>query len=101
MDCPLEKRELFLMFLNSIDSNFHFTTKVGGNKLCLLDVNLTLKDNKSQTTVYIKPTDSRLYLQADSCHHSFSILGIQEKIALRLHRICSTNEEYSNKSKEY
>ena len=33
MDCPLEKRELFLMFLNSIDSNFHFTTEVGGNKL--------------------------------------------------------------------
>ena len=28
---PLEKRELFLIFLNSIDSNLQFTIEVGGN----------------------------------------------------------------------
>ena len=98
---PLEKRELFLMFLNSTDSNFQFTIEVSGNELCFLDLKLTLKDNKIQTTVYSKPIDSHLYLQVDSCHHLRSILGIQEGVALRLRRICSTDKEYNNKPKEY
>ena len=96
---PLQKLELFLMFLNSIDSNLQFTIEVGGNELCFLDLKLTLKDNKIHTTVYSKPTDSHLYLQADSCHHLPSILGIQKEVALRLRRICSTDEEFNNKSK--
>ena len=48
---PLEILELCLMFLNSIDSNLQFTIEVGGNELCFLDLKLTLKDNKIQTTV--------------------------------------------------
>ena len=89
------------MFLNSIDSNLKFTIEVGVNELCFLDLKLTLKDNKIYTTVYSKPTDSHLHLQADSCHHLPSILGIQKGVALRLRRICSTNEEFNNKAKEY
>ena len=96
---PLQKLELFLMFLNSIDSNLQFTIEVGGNELCFLDLKLTLKDNKIHTTVYSKPTDSHLYLQADSCHHLPSSLGIQKGVALRLRRIYSTDEEFNNKSK--
>ena len=98
---PLEKYELFLMFLNSIDSNLQFTIEVGGNELCFLDLKLTFKDSKIQTTVYSKPTDSHLYLQADCCHHLPSILGIRKGVALRLRRICSIDEEYNNKSKKY
>ena len=88
-------------FLNSLDSNLQFTIEIGGSELCFLDLNLTLTDNKIQTAVYSKPTDSHLYLQADSCHHLPSILGIQKGVDLRLRRICSTDEEYNNKSKEY
>ena len=66
---PLEKLELFLMFLNSVDSNLQFSIEVGGNELYFIDLKLTLKDHKIQTTVYSKPIDSHLYLQADSCHH--------------------------------
>ena len=81
---PLEKLELFLIFLKSIDSNLQFTIEVGENELCFLDLKLTLKDNKIHTTDYSKPTDSHLYLQADSRHHLPSILGIQKEVALRL-----------------
>ena len=98
---PLEKLELFLMFLNSVDSNLQFTIAVGGNELCFLDLELTLKDNKTHTTVYSKPTDSPLYLQADPCHHLPSLLGIQKGVALRLRRVRSTDEEFNNKSNEY
>ena len=51
----LEKLELLLTFLNSIDSNLKFTIEVGGNELYFLDLKLTLKDNKSQTKVTIYP----------------------------------------------
>ena len=98
---PLEKLELFVMFLNSLDSNLQFTIEVSRNEFCFSDLKLTLKDNKIQATDYSKPTDSHLYLQADSCHHLPSILGIQKGVALRLRRICSTDKEYNNKSKEY
>ena len=53
------------------------------------------------STVFSKPTDSHLYLYAKSCHKSFSIRGIQKGVALRLRRICSTDNEYSSKSIEY
>ena len=98
---PLQKIELFLMFLNSIDSNLQFTIEGGGNELCFLDLTLTLKDNKIHTTVYSKPTDSHLYLQADSCNHLPPILGIPKGVALRLRRNYSAEEEFNNKSKEY
>ena len=43
----LENYELFLMYLNSIDANLKFTIEIGRNKLCFLDLKLTLKDHKS------------------------------------------------------
>ena len=98
---PLEKLDLVLMFLNSIDSNLQFTMEVHGYEFCFLHLKLTLKHNKTKTTVYSKPTDGQLYLQANSCQHLPSILRIQKGFALRLSRICSAEEEYSNKSKEY
>ena len=42
-----------------------------------------------------------MYLQANSCHQKSSINGIQKGVALRLRRICSTDMEYDNKSREY
>jgi hypothetical protein len=53
------------------------------------------------TSVYSKPTDSHLYLEADSCHQEASIQGIQKGVALRLRRICSSLDEFDNKSKDY
>ena len=97
----LEKLELYLMFLSSIDSNLQFTMEVGGNESCFWDLKLALKDYKIQTTVYSKPTDNHLYLQADSCHHLLSILGTQKEVGLSLRRICSTDQEYNDESKEY
>ena len=98
---PLEKPKLFLIILNSIDYNLQFTIEVGRIELYFLDLKLTLKEKKIQTTLYSKPTDSHLYLQADTFHHLSYILGIQKGVALRLRRIFSTDEEYNHKSKEY
>ena len=34
--------------------------EVFGNELCFLDLKINLKENKIQTTVYSKPTNSHL-----------------------------------------
>ena len=83
--------------LQSVDSKL----QSGGNGLCFLDLKLSLHDNKIPTTVYNKLTNDRLYLLEDSCHHLSSVLGWQNGVALRLCKICSTDKEHSNKSKEY
>jgi len=70
--------------------------------LNFLDLEIKLSsDNILTTTVYSKPTDSHLYLHADSCHNKSSINGISKGVALRLRRICSTDEEYLKKVNEY
>ena len=53
------------------------------------------------TTIYSKPKDSNLSLHADSYHKKSSIKGIQKVVALRLRHICSSDNDYTAKSKEY
>ena len=97
-----EKLNEFFTYLNSINSDLKFTMEIGRNKLCFLDLEITLtSENKLTTSVYSKPTDSHLYLHADSCHNKSSIDGIAKGVALRLRRICSTDEEYEKKAEEY
>ena len=88
-------------YINSLSDDLKFTMEISYNELCFLDLKITLKDNHLSTTVYSKPTDSHLYLHATSCHNSKSINGIPKGVALRLRRICSSENEYRNKSEEY
>ena len=88
-------------FINTLSPDLKFTMEVGGNELCFLDLCISLKDNLLATTVYSKKTDAHLYLHADSCHNKGSINGIPKGVALRLRRICSSDFNYDEKSKEY
>ena len=92
---------LFLNFMNSLDEKLKFTLEVGGLTLNFLDMNVSIIHGKLETTVYSKPTDSHLYLHATSCHKQSSVVGIQKGVALRLRRICSREEDFERKSKEY
>ena len=96
-----ERLQQFFNFINTLDDKLKFTMEIGGNTLEFLDLLITIVGNQLFTTVYSKPTDSHLYLQADSCHQKPSIKGIQKGVSLRLRRICSTLNEFDAKSKEY
>ena len=75
---------------------------VGQNdELTFLDLRIILKNNKLFTTVYSKPTGSQMYLHADSIHPKSTFTGIQKGVSLRLRGICSTDEEFNERSKEY
>ena len=87
--------------MNTLDEKLKFTMEYGGESICFLDLKISIMGNQLFTTVYSKPTDSHLYLQADSCHRKISINGIQKGVALRLRIICSTDEEYQEKAKLY
>ena len=96
-----ERLHEFHEFINSLDERLKFTIEVGGYVICFLDLRIGLFDGCLVTTVYSKPTDSHLYLQAESCHQEASIKGIQKGVALRLRRICSSLDEFDTKSRDY
>ena len=97
----IEKLHQLHDYINSLSRDLKFTMEIGGSELCFLDLKITLENNKLLTTVYSKPTDSHLYLHADSCHNHSSKSGITKGVALRLRRICSSDNEYHQKSIEY
>ena len=97
----LDRLNEFHDFINTLDVYLKFTMEVGGLVLCVLDLRIAIHEGRLLTSVYSKPTDSHLYLQADSCHQEASVKGILKGVALRLRRICSTIDEFDQKSKEY
>ena len=97
----VEKLYMFFEFMNSLNNDLKFTMEIGGKEICFLDVKITIVENKLQTTVYSKPTDSHLYLHATSCHNRASINGISKGVALHLRRLCSSDEEFDRQAAEY
>ena len=66
-----------------------------------MDLFIRIENGKLETTVYSKPTDGHLYLHNDSCHPRSTKLGVEKGVALRLRRICSTEDEFDKQSKDY
>ena len=97
----VERLNEFFEFMNSLSSDLKFTMEIGGKELCFLDVQISIIENRLETSVYSKPTDSHLYLHATSTHDKSSVNGIPKGVALRLRRLCSTDEEYDKKANEY
>ena len=89
----------FHRFLNSLDEDLKFTMEIARDCLCFLDLGISIVNNKLVITVYSKPTDGHLYLQSNSCHNPKSIDGIQKGVALRIRPICSSEQDYLEKSK--
>ena len=97
----LEELRVFTSYLSSIYSNIRFTVRFDCYKIEFLDVMVVKQNGRLETTVYSKETDGHMYLLPSSSHfHSVSD-NIPYGVALRLKRICSTEEEFSKKSIEY
>ena len=97
----VEKLESLYYLLNSLNSDLKFTVEVGGKSICFLDLKISKINGQFETTVYSKPTDAHLYLHAKSYPKASSIRRIQKGVALRLRRICSTDNKYPSKSIKY
>ena len=69
--------------------------------LNVLDLTLSLVDRFIQTDIYSKPTDHHMYLLCNSAHPRHCTKAIPFGVATRVHRNCSTNEKYDQRSGEY
>jgi hypothetical protein len=74
---------------------------MGGRSLHFLDLFITIVNNQLVTSVYSKPTDAHVYLNAKSSNPRSQIRGIAKGVALRLRRICSEDSDFHEKSKIY
>ena len=97
----VERLNNFFTVLNSFDQYLKFTMDIGGKSLNFLDLAISIEGNSLVTSVYSKPTDAHLYLDAKSCHPKSQILGIAKSVALRVRRICSDEDDFHKKSAEY
>ena len=73
--------------------------EIGGSNFHFLDLSIAIAGNRLVTTVYSKPTDSHLYLNAS--HPKSHIVGIAKVVELKLRRICSDDGDFQDKTKEY
>ena len=105
MDLQWRYKIQYLNYFNTIDASgkTRFTIKAENeNGLELLDLRLKLKGFKKITLdVHSKLTNSFTYVDLRTCYASRNINKIPEGIALRLRRICESNEKYKKRSNEY
>ena len=90
----------FTSFLNDIHPTIKFTCDHSFTSIPFLDVNVSLRNGKIVTDLYTKPTDKHQYLLHSSCHPIHTKRAIPFSLALRLPRICSTNETFTLRTNE-
>ena len=94
------KKNLWKQFLNKLNT-FHpamkFTAEYSKETINFLDVNVRLVEGELMTDLFVKPTDTHLFLDPSSSHPYHCNKGIPYSQALRLNRICSDNESFDKR----
>ena len=94
----------FLDFLNGIDetNKIKFTMQTADDSgIAFLDLKLIMQNGKISVDVFAKPTNSFTYVLPNTCYPSRNISNIPRGIALRIRRICDTDEKFCARSTEY
>ena len=85
----LDELNIYFNLLNSFHPSFKFTLNQSNKEIPFLDVKVIKTDSGLQTTIYIKPTDKKLYLNFHSNHPLHTKRSIPFSQFLRLKRIVS------------
>ena len=80
--------------LNSSHETIKFTHDVSPSKINFLDVTVLLHNNSIATDLHVKSTDTHKYLLSSSCHPNHIKRSIPYCLALKLRRICSTDDSF-------
>ena len=95
---------LFLEYLNKTDKTrkIQFTMQAAGDDgLEFLDLKLKMVNGKISVDVFSKPTNSFTYVLPSNCYPNRNIRNVPKGIALRLRRICDSDEKYDERSEEH
>ena len=95
----LDNLKIFVDYLNSIHPTIKFTSSHSATNVPFLDVNVSLtNDGNICTDLYTKPTVKHQHLLYSSCHPLHTKKAIPFSLALRLRRICSTDETFNTRA---
>ena len=94
-----ELRE-FLTHINEAHATIKFTWTWSRDQVNYLDVQIKNSNGMIETDLHIKPTDKHQFLFSSSCHPRGCKQSIPYAQALRLRRICSTNEVFNKRADE-
>lgn len=94
-----EEFEEFVKTLNSHDPSIQVKFEIDKDAINFLDTTMYrgpryLSDNKLDSKVYFKPTDTHALLHYNSFHPKHTFRGIVKSQILRFSRICTENEEF-------
>ena len=88
----------FVEYLNHAHSTIKFTTEWSNESVPFLDTHVSLTEGHLSTDLFVKPTDTHQFLRVDSCHPRYCKAAIPFSQALRMRRICSSNEDYHKRT---
>ncbi|XP_063819262.1 protein-glutamine gamma-glutamyltransferase E-like [Pseudophryne corroboree] len=88
----------FFAYLNHNELNIEFTFENSTTSINFLDVTIYMENNSLHTRCYTKPTDSGIFLRADSCHHPNWISAIPGGQLRRIKRNCSIPQSYNEEA---
>jgi hypothetical protein len=90
----LEALLQFIEYLNTRVPSIRFTHEYSDTNVSFLDTTVKLVNNKLESDLYSKPTDSHSYLMYDSAHPQRCKDSIPYGQFLRIRRICSQECDY-------
>ena len=102
----LQEHHKFFEFMNTIDTSgkIKFTMSIAKNNSILefLDLSLHInEENKVCADAHAKPSNSFICVLLSTCYPKKSINKVPKGIALRLRRICNSDEKFDIQSSEY
>ena len=83
---------VFVELFNHLDPSFKFTHEINTKQLHFLDILLHRTNNRIETDIYRKPTDSQQYLHFSSNHPRHVKRNIPYISAKRIFRIVSNSD---------
>ena len=95
----LDNLKIFIDYLNNIHPTIKFISSHSSTNIPFFDVNVSLtNDGNISTDLCTKPTDKHQHLLYSSCHPLHTKKAIPFSLALRLRRICSTDETFNTRT---
>ena len=98
--CRRDELEDFIDFVSNFHPALQFTSTITETELPFLDINLRISEDRIQTSVFYKETDTHNYLHFSSFHPDHCKRAIPYSQFLRLRRLCSDDDDFQNKSRE-
>ncbi|XP_071153486.1 uncharacterized protein [Mytilus edulis] len=87
-----QKLQTFITNANNQHPTIKFTHETSNSTINFLDTSSTLSVGIINTDIYSKPTDTHQYLSPESCHPPHCTKSIPYSQALRIRRICSSED---------